>query len=160
MYMVEEIGSKHIEDLLPLARSFHSEHNPSVEFDDAAVRESVLRASSDFDRPYVNGWIVYAVKGEDRIPVGFLVGHCNRYFFNYSYCATQELWYIRPDYRGSKAAFALLKAFEEWARLRGAKQIFCGVVTTNDKFMGRFSNMMTKIGYPLVGYFFRKETVK
>ena len=152
---------KHGEDIIPLANMHHAERNSHVPFEAQAIRDSVRQLIRDYDRIGYNAWVAYDQKDKTtKIPVGFLVGHCEKYYFSYSYCASQEVWYIRPDYRGTRAAFVLLKSFEEWARLRGVLEIFTGVTTEDQSMIDKFHRMMPKIGYKPMGSFFVKETVK
>lgn len=110
---------------------------------------------NDTDRTYANVFNAY----KDEQPVGFLIGFCRPYIFSEATVATQELWYVLEECRAGRAAYKLIKAFEEWARLRGALEIFTGVTAGDSVTMAKIGSVLKRMGYPMVGTHHKKRTV-
>lgn len=150
---VEEVRTKqHVEDMLLLAR----QHVEDVEFKHERIDEQVFRNTAelvlrDMERRMVNVFIAYV----DDEPAGYLVGTALPVMHRLGIVAEQRLWYVTPDKRGTFIARHLLSAFESWARINGATQIFTGV--TNKRYSERVSRMLEHLGYARVGYVHVKE---
>ncbi len=156
VYQIVEFGSqKHIDDIISMARLFHAENAPHLNFDPAVIQRYADAVKSDFDREDYNAYVAY--RGDEA--VGFLVCKMCPYFFNNDRMAIQELWYVRPGFRGSRVAFDLIRAFEDWAQLRGAKEVWTGQANDNPNVGKKISRILTKIGYPKVGSYHKKVTV-
>jgi len=85
--------------------------------------------------------------------VGFLVGDMQPYMFNMrELLAVEQLWYVRPKNRGSRAAILLLKAFERWALDLGSREICMATSTGPD-----YGPLMKKLGYDCHGGVFKKR---
>lgn len=121
----------------------------SIDFDTFIL--SCARIRADVDRKYVNAFICYL----DGEPVGFLVGVASPCFHRQGIVAEQKLWYVKPKRRATYAAVHLVRAYERWARINGATQIFTG--TANKLLSERTSKLLEKLGYARVGYVHVKE---
>lgn len=146
---VREVRTKQeVEDVVTLARIFHAEHWSHLEFDPAVIHKYGDAIRYDFDRLSYNCWIAY---DDEKAPVGFLVAKCSQYFFSNQLCANQELWFVRPNLRGTRIAFELIKKFEDWAKLLGAVEIYTGQAIPDPEKGKKVSRVLTKLGYPRVG---------
>jgi GNAT superfamily N-acetyltransferase len=72
---------------------------------------------------------LFIVAMRDGHPVGFLIGFVSPHWFSDALGAWDRLLYVRPEARGSRAAYALYGAFREWARAKGAADLWPGVST-------------------------------
>lgn len=152
---VEEVRTdKHIEDVIKLAVEFHEETSQHLTFEADQIRRYGRAIQNDFDRESYNAWVAY--KNDE--PVGFLVATCSEYFFSRQLSARQELWFVKQGHRGSRIAFDLIRAFEDWGRLLGAVELFTGVATGDVPKQRKISRILEKIGYPRVGSYHKRVT--
>jgi GNAT superfamily N-acetyltransferase len=153
--VVEISSQKHLEDVIEMAKAFHTEIGSAIPLEPEQIGKYYEMLRYDLDRDSFNCFIAY--KGDEA--VGFLVCKLSPYFFSSMVAAYQELWYVRPAFRSTRIAFDLIRAFEDWARLRGAAEIYTGQVT-NDPVKGKkVSKVLTKLGYPRVGSYHRMVTI-
>lgn len=137
-----------IEAVILLAAKMHELNAPHLDFDPTCIRRYYEAIKRDMDRDSYNCFIAYV----DNKPAGFLVCIASEYFFSRQICARQELWYVDPLYRNVRVSFELMRAFEEWARLRGAVEIITGVMIVDEPERAeKIGNMLTRMGYPKVG---------
>ena len=61
--------------------------------------------------------------------VGALVGYISEFFFGRDLIASDSGWFILPEYRGSRSAIKMLNMFTDWARKKGASELYMGVTT-------------------------------
>lgn len=101
-----------------------------------------------------SGAVFSAVAERDGKIVGALNGFMSSYFFAEPPIAIQEIFYVVPEARGSMAAYRLIRAFEDWAKERGAWEIQIHQRTNiNAEHAERF---FERIGYEHMGGTFRK----
>ena len=137
-----------IMDVRDLAVAHHEEYGGSREFSSAAVCEAGLRVRGDPLRRSENCWIAYA--GEK--PVGYLAATCVQNFYNWRLIATQQMWYVLPEFRGSRAGVRLVRAFEEWARERRCEAIYMGVEhNVANAETERTAHLIGRLGYSMRG---------
>lgn len=144
-----------IEDLIYLGKFHRDECGAHLPFDPEWTRKWAEYTVKDTDRTYTNIFLAY----KDKEPQGFLIGHARPYVFTEAVSATQELWFVRKEYRATRVAYKLIQAFEEWARLRGAVEIFTGVVNDDAATVSKVSSVLKRMGYPQVGTYHKKRTV-
>lgn len=155
MHTVEEVRTnQQIEDIIALAVLFHAETSAHLAFDPECIRAYGRAIQQDFDREHYTAFVAY----RDHDPVGFIVCTASHYFFSREVCARQELWYVKPGLRGTRVAFDLIRAFEEWSRLRGAVEIFTGVAAGDIEKQKKTSRILTRIGYPRIGSYHKRIT--
>jgi hypothetical protein len=151
MYTVTELlTQKHVDDLVAMGRVLAAEAGPHLQFEEEEVRATCRLVLGDHDREYHNFFLVY----NTHEPVGFIYAVCGKYIFNKQRYTQQELIFIRPTYRHTRAFLKLVGAFEEWARLRSSVEIWMGSAHSKS-----FSNVLPRIGYPEVGTYHKKRTV-
>lgn len=143
-----------IDDIIAMARAFHAEYGAPAEFDAECIREYGRAIQNDFDREHYTAFIAY----KDEEPVGFIVCVARPYFFSRQIIASQELWYVRPAFRSTRIAFDLIRAFEDWARLRGAIELVTGVMNADVEKSKKVSKVLAKMGYPKFGSYHRRIT--
>lgn len=138
-------------DVLELGKQMVQDVDLNEYVEDDAVIKSCMKVRMDTERKYVNVFIAY----EGERPIGFTVGTTSPAFHRRGIVAEQKLWYVGKTSRGSQAARKLSQAYEHWARLNGATQIFTG--TANKRYAEKTSKMLERLGYARVGALHVKE---
>jgi len=85
---------------------------------------------------------------EGKLVAG-LMGCVERYFYSDELQAQLIQWYLRPDFRGTSIAPRLVKAFVEWAKSRGASEVFMGI--SSGVHVQQTDRMMRKLGFTHLG---------
>lgn len=151
MYTVTELlTTEHVNDIVAMGKVFVAENGAHLNYDEEEVRATCDLVLNDMDREHFNIFLVY----KDHEALGFIFASCGKYLFNKQRYAQQELLFVRPAYRHTRAFLKLIKSFEEWARLRSSVEIWMG--SAHSKTLG---NILPKIGYPEVGTYHKKRTV-
>src|SRR5687768_9676368 len=138
-------------EVLHMARKFVQDVHLHEHVDDDVLLLSCIKIRRDIDRKYINLFIAY----QDDTPVGFLVGVTMPALHRLGVVAEQKLWYVDPKARGTLAAKLLMTAYEQWARINGADQLFTG--TANLRYAERTSKLLEHLGYARVGALHVKE---
>ncbi len=98
---------------------------------------------------------VFVAEGEGREVIGFLMAVIEGYAFTTGHFVVQEVIYVHPDKRGTRAAAALFKFFIEWAKAIGAREAIMGV--SNGVDADRKSAFISRVtGAEVVGTFLKK----
>ena len=151
MYKVTELlTDQHVNDIVAMGKVFVAENGAHLQYDEEEVKNTCNMVLDDLEREFLNIFLVY----KDHEPVGFIYASCGKYLFNKQRYAQQELIFIRPAFRHTRAFLKLVSAFEEWARLRSSVEIWMGSAHCKT-----FSNILPRIGYPEVGTYHKKRTV-
>ena len=100
-----------------------------------------------------NGFGLLAYDGD--VPVGMIAGSIAPYFFGRGSLASDFVWYVEPEYRGSRTAIRLLKEFKSWATAMGASELYMGVTT--DVSAARTGKLLTRLGFEHVGGNYKVE---
>ena len=85
-------------------------------------------ASIHFTNLIKGGGVVFLVEHQEQIIGGF-VGRIGGDWFNNIKIAFDDVLYVKPEFRKSRAAYMLIQAFIRWAQLMGASRIQCGTTT-------------------------------
>lgn len=149
---IEELTRAEQDDeIYRLACMFAADVDLDEYIDEETIRMSCIRCRADMDRNNVNCFIAY----DGDYAVGFLVSVASQAFHRQGIVAEQKLWYVEPSRRGTIAARKLLKAYDSWAKLLGATQIYTG--TANERYAERTSKLLQHLGYRRVGSIHVKE---
>lgn len=122
------------------------------QIEDDVLLMNCIRMRNDTERKQMNCFIAY----EGTTPIGFLVGVTTPALYARKVVAEQKLWYVKPTRRGSVAATLLIRAFEAWARINGATQIYTGTANF-PQHAERTSKLLEHIGYARTGALHVKE---
>ena len=87
--------------------------------------------------------------------IGMFTAHLNRYAFSQEFIAQHDIFYVLPEWRGTRAALLLVRAFEKWAREFGINHAILGV--HSGLFPERTGRFYGKLGYRPMGGNFMKE---
>lgn len=122
----------------------------SLEIDEAGHNTTVSSFLNPEDRDKI--CLLFEADGK---PVGCIAGQVTPIPFLNRKVASECIWWVHPDYRGTLAGVELLAAFEYWAGLQGANfmQMMCMPDTTG-KLLDRF---YTRRGYRLTELTYTKE---
>lgn len=97
----------------------------------------------------------FAVVAEhDGQLVGFMAGFICEHFFSPDRYASEMLWYVSPDWRGSSAAVRMVRAFEDWALTKNVLDVMTGV--SSGVQTDRTAALYEKLGYDRKVPTFRK----
>lgn len=108
--------------LVELGRDMIKQVAPNEPFDDHEITANMFMCVNDIHRDGLNIWI--SKVGEDIVGVG--VGILAKPLYSKVPNASLVLWYVKPEYRKTLAAFEILHNFEHWARLHGAYRMEVG----------------------------------
>lgn len=131
-----------------LARAAHEESLPYVPYSEAKVRES-------FGSYLKSAHPTITVVEADGELVGFMSQSINEYPSGVGLYTTQDVIFVRPDRRGTRAAAHLLRWFVDWSDELGALESTGGIDNSlhterTAKFLGRF-------GFENVGFYMRRK---
>lgn len=108
------------EPFLDLVRMQVEETLPHLDF----VREL---AEETFDQSVKHADPTIFVVEENREIIGYLVAFLESYSFTTGIFVVQEVLYVRPDKRGTRAAVRLIKEFVRWGEIVGAREWIFGI---------------------------------
>jgi GNAT superfamily N-acetyltransferase len=134
--------------LVGLAEAMHAEGsfagmNFTPEILAAYLAQSILQGQ----------FVVVAEKNGEII--GAFVGFTYRSIFGHDYIAADDGLFIAREHRGGRLAIQLVKAFVEWAKAQGVKQIRPGVSTGA---VGQGAERLYEhLGFERVGALFKLE---
>jgi GNAT superfamily N-acetyltransferase len=146
--MIVRLAMPHEEDaLVELARMCVAEGVPHITFVEQRVRETFQRYLKTA-RP-----TFFFAEDRGRI-VGFMQAHIGGYDFADGIFTAQDVLFVHPDKRGSRAAALLMANFVSWSDQLGALENRGG--NDNGLTSERTARFLGKFGFEKVGYFVRR----
>lgn len=147
--MFVRLGLERDEDaIVEMARLNCALSTPHLEFAEEKVRDAY--------RDYLATCsTTFFVAERDERSVGFLMAGIYEYRHAYGLFVAQEVIFVRPECRGSRAAALLMKHLVEWAQGLGAKEITGG--NDNAFQSDRTAKFLIKFGFEPVGFFMRRK---
>jgi GNAT superfamily N-acetyltransferase len=141
----EPFAIERLQDILRLGLAMHGEGGYRVvPFDIEKAANSILRLVINNEDGF--GMLAYTSEGK---PVGMIAGSITPYFFSRGLVASDFVWFVLPEYRGSRTSLRLLDSFKNWAEERGAFQLFMGVSTNISA--DRTGELLGKMGFEHMG---------
>lgn len=131
-----QIALSEIDILLPLSREFYSSSRFLVEFDIEKFRQ-IWTQLMNADM----GVILVIEEGGE--PVGALGGFVHAELYSSKVVAEEMFWFASKEKRG--VGVKLYRAFENWARLRGAETL--QMVHLMDSMPEKLSNFYAHMGF-------------
>lgn len=131
-----------------LARMQTAETLPHIPFHEPAARATFQRYL-DTANP-----TIFVCEDFGRVVIGFLVATMNPYAFATGLCVNQEVIYVRPDKRHTRAAPSLIREFDAWADRLDAREVFTGI--SNGFKAERTTRLFERFGYQPVGTYLRR----
>jgi GNAT superfamily N-acetyltransferase len=146
----EPFSTPRLRDILKLGIAMQEESDyVTVPFDIEQAAHSIIRMV--VDNP--SGFGMLAYDGDKA--VGMIAGSVSPYFFSKGKLASDFVWYVLPEARGSRTSVKLLKMFTDWAVAQGATELYMGV-TTNVGAV-RTGELLERLGFQHVGGNYRKR---
>lgn len=142
---------EHVMDLRDHAVRHHEEYGGTREFDSAAVCMHGRNALQiEVHKRTATAWLAY----DGDKPIGYLAATLQQNFYSFRLIAVQQMWYVVPEYRGTRAAVKLVKAFEAWAMEHNCELIYMGVEhDTQTEETERTARLLERIGYKSRGIY-------
>lgn len=138
-----------------------TERDTVVDLCVAAVEESVrgiaperARIEETFQAYLDSADPTFFVVEQKREIIGFLMATIGGYTYASGIYTTQQVMYVRPDKRGTRAATLLIRHLEQWSRQLGALEITGG--NNNGLYTERTARFLEKQGFERTGVFMRK----
>ena len=147
---VQNLHAKNLLDVRDLAIAHHDELGGVREFDSAAVVWQANHMLTDEKREYNNCWIVYTDADE---AVGYLAASCPLTFYSWRRIAVQQMFYVLPAHRASRAAVMLVNEFNTWAKERHCEEAHMTVEHEVDSArVARTEKFVNRLGYKTRGF--------
>jgi GNAT superfamily N-acetyltransferase len=125
--LIRAVESGDVEAVVEMGARMHAESAYSfLPYDRAKVRRMAESYVTDAEAQ------CGLVAEEAGRVVAMFGGYLTDYFFCDERVACDVVLFVEPQRRGSSAAARLVRAFREWARSRGAREICLGVSTDVD----------------------------
>jgi L-amino acid N-acyltransferase YncA len=129
--------------VVELARIDVAETLPHLDFDESITRATFHRYLEQADPT-----IFVAV--DDGVVIGFLMALMQGYAFTSGLFTVQEVLFVSPVKRGTRAATLLMREFTRWSDQLGARENIGG---NSNKFRSeRTSRFLSHFGFEQVGY--------
>lgn len=146
--MIVRLARPYEDDILVnLARMCATEGVPHIKFSEKRVRE-VFQSYLEKARP-----TFFFAEDNGRI-VGFLQAAICGYDFADGIYTAQDVLFVHPDKRGSRAASLLIAEFVSWSDRLGALENRGG--NDNGLTSERTARFLNRFGFETVGYFVRR----
>ena len=150
MMKVVRLKQEHISDLLFLTEQQVMETIPHVPYE-----HDVVLHNAEWIAEHPDGETqIYLAYKDDGTAVGYIVAYLQPYLFNRYKVVGQEVIYVLPEFRGSRAGLMLLKQLDVMAKKYKALEVFGGIANRFN--MDRTLAWFEKQGYEKVGYYVRK----
>lgn len=134
--------------VVEMGRANMAETRASLPFSEARLRETI-QSYLDHASP-----TIFVAEGREGVVVGMLV--CD--FFEYPAAdglfTVQQVLYVRPEKRGTRAAALLMKELLAWSKMLGALEIIGG--NDNEFNSDRTAKFLEHFGFKFVGYSMRR----
>lgn len=133
--------------IVAMARSNMEDTRPSLTFNEGRCRQTIRNYLEHADPT------IFVAESEGDV-LGMLV--CNFYEHRAAdgLYATQEVLFVRPDKRGTRAAALLMKELIAWAEALGANEIIGG--NDNSFNSERTAKFLGHFGFERVGLYMRR----
>lgn len=107
--------------VVELARQHQAESAPHLKFDPDRMHATVNRALAD-----KSNLIVFVAEYKEEV-IGYLAAVKAPYAACSGFYVEQQLFYVTPRKRGSRAAAKLFAGFVRWAELQQAEETFANI---------------------------------
>lgn len=146
--MFVRLGLDSDEDaFIDLARACAAEGVPHLAFNEEKMRAT-------YRRYLMTAHPTYFVVEQDRKLIGFLKATISEYDFSDGIFTTQDVLYVHPAKRGTRAAALLLSQFCQWSDRLGAVENTGG--NDNDLTSERTASFLERFGFKRVGFFVKR----
>lgn len=148
--MMYRVGTE--SDILPiyyLGKKMHSES----EFHSLHWNEEKVLKWLDTNIKSPNRF-VYCAYDNDAL-AGVFVGSISEFYFGNDRLASDLLWYVGEDYRGTRVGVRLLKEFYKWATEQNVNRIQVGI--SSGLAMARTGALLERMGFTQIGGLYKVD---
>lgn len=138
-----------VDDVLEMAAANVAETRPGDTFDPDVARQNYWRYLDNANPT------IYVVEHKRRL-IAFLSVFVGQHRHNTGQFAVQEVLYVRPEFRGTRAAVLLMKHLIAEAERQGISEILGG--NDNSFNSDRTRRFLEHFGFKTVGYSMRRQT--
>lgn len=135
-----------------MAHAMQQECEPDIPFEPETLLVHMFRCVNDCERKELNAWIV--LRNAEQI--GMAVATASQYFFNPAPMSLLHYWFVKPEYRRTRAGIELLRAFERWSHALGVWRMHFGADRIDVKEADDINRMIAKRGFVRYGEQFYK----
>lgn len=115
---------------------------PHIEFDEQVVRNTVFRSLTTAEPT------IFVAEGKGQL-LGMMVASIQGFYFMSGVFVQSDIFYVHPDYRGTRAAALLLVELKTWADQLGAKVTVGG--NANKLNTDRTARLYERFGFQQAG---------
>jgi L-amino acid N-acyltransferase YncA len=133
-------------DAIIAMSKINAQTRPTLKFNEA-------RARATFQSYIDNASPTFWVCEENREVIGFFVGEFRAHYAFDGLFTVQDVLFVRPERRGSRAAVLLMKNFIAWSKRLGANEIIGG--NDNEFNSDRTAQFLEHFGFERVGFAMR-----
>lgn len=122
-----------------------SPYRDIVRFDEGKIAQYIMEfiEASKLERI-----IILALDSITKEPIGMVAGLISEVPFSSDKVATEQVWYIEPQYRNTRTSIKLVEAFEYWAReITKADVVLMSSLNNNEQ--EKVDRFYTRKGYTL-----------
>ena len=123
-----------------------SPHYRKFEYNPGKAMDSMIDKIED------DSCLVLTIEDNGQI-VGFFIGHEYTLFYSDTKCATDDIFYIMPAWRGGKIAKDVLKVYDDWCRERETEYAHLGTTMGIDD--NNVIGLYEGLGFEQIGTFLR-----
>lgn len=151
MYTVKLARETDLPTILEIAQKFWEE-SPSYQQRPINIQKVERHLKGLIMNPH--GCLFICLDDQDNIVGGFAGAIVEEWqadsFMAFDYCL-----FVKPEHRGSKAAYLLINAFLYWAKTNGATWVQCGTATLIDT--EKTINFYKRMGFEHTGSFLERK---
>lgn len=148
MYRIVELRTlSQVDDLIPLTVEQHSHAYPHLPYVEKAVRDTFEVVLKDTSRTFFNCYLCYK---KDEL-IGYCLTSRIKYYFNDDFYSNLEMWFVSHQFRGTRAAIYLIKAYERWSKLNYCVEAWSSVGVPNVREADKTAELLQKFGYHPMG---------
>lgn len=144
---VRLVEKEDIDAIVEMSRD-NAKTRPNLKFNEVRTRativQSILKGSP----------VIFVVESKGEV-IGFLMANYFVYHAFDGLFTVQEVLYVKPEKRGSRAAVLLMKALIAWSKRLGAVEIIGG--NDNETNSDRTAKFLSHFGFKKVGHAMRME---
>lgn len=135
-------------ELLAMIRENMAATRPELRFNEGRARQTF------HDYITLASPTIFVCEAGER-PIGLMVCDFAEHRAADGHFAVQEVLYVRPDKRGTRAAALLMHELIAWARTIGANEIIGG--NDNESHSDRTARFLERFGFKRVGHSMRRS---